>query len=313
MMIIPKIKILITGASGFIGQHLLEDLLPEDFEVRIITRQLNKSLRVKPDWIEIMQADLNDLESLKIACVGIDCVVNIAAEVRNVDTQFETNVTGTENLINAIIKNNIKKVIHISSVGVVGLPYSNKVVLVDEITLCNPNNGYEKTKKVSEDLFLEASLNYNFQLVILRPTNVFGEFHPFNALLNLFQRLKKNHWFLYEKNAIVNYLYVKDLTQLIVYLIKDYQKSEILNVGESVSLEVLVNHLSDILKQKVRYYYIPQFLVTFINLLGIVKVRSLSNKVIYSDDKLKHFFKYPFGLKTGLKRTITYYNKTNQL
>jgi nucleoside-diphosphate-sugar epimerase len=308
-----KIKILITGASGFIGQNLLEHIDFNKFDVRIITRDLSKVMRVKPDLVEVYQADLTDLASLKAACCEIDCLINIAAEVRNQSKQFDVNVLGTKNLIEAVNYCNVKKVIHISSVGVVGLQYSNQTVVVDENAPCSPKNGYEQTKKASEDLFLNASKQNNFNLIILRPTNVFGEYHPFNALLNLFKNIEKNSFFFCEKNAIVNYLYVQDLTDLICYLIDKDTENRVFNVGESMLLSDFVKHVSVILNKEITVYYLPKFLITFINVLGIHKLRSLSNQVVYSDVRLKSFFKYPFSVNSGLKKTITFYKAANRI
>ena len=76
-------KILITGASGFVGQHLLEDISPGDFEISIMTRDAEKKMRVLPVGCKIIKADLNDRLSLTNALKGIDVLVNTAAEVRN--------------------------------------------------------------------------------------------------------------------------------------------------------------------------------------------------------------------------------------
>ena len=308
-----KRKILITGASGFIGQHLLEDLSSQDYFIRIITRDLHKSMRVNLGGIDIKQADLTDLESLKKTFQGIDCIINIAAEVRNKDLQYDTNIVGTKNMIQAIIACHVKQVIHISSVGVVGMQYSNSTINIDELSNCDPKNGYEQTKKVSEDLFLEAAKQHDFKLVILRPTNVFGEFHPFNALLNLLKKTEKSSVFFMTKGAMVNYLYVKDLTHVIIFLIKNSSYSGIINVGESIPLKTFMSYIFELTNQKIRTIYLPIFLVNLAELIGIKKLRALSNKVSYSDEKLKHFFDYPYTTKVGLERTIANYYHSKQL
>ena len=113
-------KILITGASGFIGQHLIEMIALDMYKVSLLTRDVNKKQRIYRSEINILQGDLNDLPSLILATKDIDCIVNIAAEVRNQSQLAATNIQGVKNLMDAIVINGVKKIVHISSVGVVG-------------------------------------------------------------------------------------------------------------------------------------------------------------------------------------------------
>lgn len=302
-------NVLITGASGFVGQHLLEDIDPSQFKIKIITRHPEKKMRVQIPGIEILKADLNDHESLKRAFKGIDILVNTAAEVRNADKLAETNIEGTKNLIKAVVENKIPKVIHLSSVGVVGMQFSNEPVIVDEETVCHPKNEYERTKLESERLLIEASKHHGFQLIILRPTNVFGEYHPFNALLNMIQYINSEKPMLNTSKAMVNYVYVKDLTAVINRLLYDQHSKGILNVGGSDSLKHFSGSISEILNIKTKQITVPQFLINFMKNLKVDKFNAISNTVRYSDDKLRMFFKYPYDLQNGLKRTIYFYKE----
>jgi nucleoside-diphosphate-sugar epimerase len=254
-----------------------------------------------------LKADLTNYDSLKNAFDGVDIIVNIAAEVRNSQKLEETNISGTKNLIKAAIENKISKIIHISSVGVVGMQYSNSSIKVDEEARCFPKNEYEHTKLESERLLIEASQKYNFQLTILRPTNVFGEYHPFNALLNMMQYVNAEKVVFKTSNAIVNYLYVKNLTALIIHLLNDPHSKGIVNVGSSDSLKHFAESISQCLNKKSKLINIPQFLINFIDTIGIKKLRPISNRVIYNDEKLKTFFKYPYSLQSGIERTIACY------
>src|ERR1035437_7089710 len=230
------LKIAVTGAAGFIGQHLLEDISPGQFSLRVITRNASKPLRVLPVDCEVVEADLLNFHSLTKAFDGVDVVINIAAEVRNANMLVQTNIEGVKNLISAAVEKGVKKIIHISSVGVVGMQYGNVRQIVDEEAECFPKIEYERTKLESEKLLIEARKKHNFILNILRPTNVFGEYHPFNALLNFMSYTSNNKPMVGTSNAMVNYVYVKDLTALILQLVKDDREYGILNVGSSSSL-----------------------------------------------------------------------------
>jgi nucleoside-diphosphate-sugar epimerase len=305
------LKIAITGASGFIGQHLLEDISHTSFSVRIITRNPLKTIGHVTPETEIIKADLKDLGSLKKAFAGIDVIVNIAAEVRNDKLLADTNIEGTKNLIKAATENKVKKIIHLSSVGVVGMQYSDCLTHVSEETECAPKNEYERTKLESEKLLLDADKKNNWQLTILRPTNVFGENHPYNALLHLMNHIHSEKPTVCTRLAKVNYLYVKDLSQLIVKLISDEKEYGIVNVGQHKDLNAFVKLISAELGKKPKMVIIPPFLIKISNLVGINILKSVSNGVIYQDEKLKCFYKYPFGIEQGLRNTIEYYKKQN--
>jgi nucleoside-diphosphate-sugar epimerase len=302
------LKIVITGATGFVGRHLLEDIDPSKYTVRVITRNKEKKIIV-PAGSEIMEADLNNVNSLKKAFEGMDVVVNMAAEVRDEKKLEETNVGGTQNLIHAALSTNVSRIIHLSSVGVVGMQYSNVPIIISEDSACFPKNEYERTKLASEKLLIEAHKQNKFRLTILRPTNVFGEHHPFNALLHLINHINSGKTTACTRSATVNYVYVKDLTSLILQLVSDEREYGIVNVGSSCNLHSMMNMLSEELHKKKNIISAPQFLVNFIELTGIKKLRALSNRVVYSDEKLKTFYKYPYGIEKGLKRVISFYNE----
>lgn len=302
-------KIAITGASGFIGQHLLEDIDFTKYSVRALTRNLDKKMRVSPATCEIAKADLRDYESLNNAFKGVDVIINIAAEVRNDKMFADTNIAGTQNLINAAIANKVSKIIHISSVGVVGMSYNKAETIVDENTNCLPKIEYERTKLESEKLLIEANKKNNFKLTLLRPTNVFGEYHSFNALLNLMQRIIAGKFIMYSNTATVNYIYVKDLTTIILKLIEDEKEYGILNVGCSEKLDTFLGLISDKFGIKNKRYALPQIVFNFIGVFGIKKLNMVSNHVIYDDGKLQKSFQYPYGLAKGIERTILFYKQ----
>jgi nucleoside-diphosphate-sugar epimerase len=200
-------------------------------------------------------------------------------------------------------------VIHLSSVGVTGYQYSNAKLIVDELSECYPKNKYEKTKLVSEELLLTAQQRIGFELDIIRPTNVFGEAHPYNALLSFMSYVKSGKPFIYSKNAQVNYLYVKDLTQLIITLLNENHQKGIINIGQSIELIDFYRQVQSVLQSKNLEIILPTVFIKLMNKLNFGKIETISNQVIYNDAKLLHFYKYTYGEFEGLKRTITYYKQ----
>lgn len=307
-----KPNVIVTGASGFIGKSFLRQMNWDAFDITVLTRDVSKSF-LHSDKIKIVQGDLTQLSSLMNAFQGQDILVNLAAEVRNEAKLEETNVQGTKNLLEAIEKTGIRKVIHLSSVGVLGVGYQSKATLVDENYPATPDNSYEKTKKISEDLFLTAAKQQGFSLTVLRPTNVFGPEHPFQALLHMFQHARKNKPLLFVKNATVNYLYVDDLAASIHHFLQSEHKGGIYHVGSSLLLSEFYLMVKNGLSSRSKLIQLPSFIVKLATLFGIKKLIAVSNKVAYSDFKLKKEKTYMVGIEEGVYRTIKYYKERNLL
>lgn len=301
-----RTKVVITGASGFVGKHLLMDLDLHQFDVRVISRDASK-FKNFPSEVTCFQADLTDVDSLKSAFEGCEILIHMAAEIRTVNQLEKTNIEGTKNTLEAIKSATIRKVIHLSSVGVLGATYSINERIVREESDAQPSNEYERTKWISEQLFLQAASEEKFELHVLRPTNVFGEFHPFNALLNLMQHAKNRKIQPFTSGAKVNYVYVKDLTSVILNRMHSTQKREVLHVGNAVELKFFYQLLGKSLNVEPNLFKIPLFLVKFAHRLGVRKLDAVSNEIVFSDAKLCVDFQYPFGLAKGIENTVNYY------
>lgn len=141
----------------------------------------HKKLWCSTKDVEMEEGDLADVVAVSNALKDINVVINIAAELRD-RSKFElTNVRGVENLIAGCIQNKVDRLIHLSSVGVIGMPFSKERIVFDEGAICRPQEGYEKTKYKSEQLLLQAEAKGHIRLCIVRPTNVFGEHHPYKC------------------------------------------------------------------------------------------------------------------------------------
>lgn len=148
-------KILITGATGFIGKHLIPEL--GFCEVRCLVRKTSDVSWLKN--VELFYGDIVDVNSLDEAMKGIDIVIHMAAVVfEKKEIQDRINVEGTKNVVEACRKNKIKKLIYLSSVAVV---YGKET----------SNYNYSFTKKKAEELVLNAKLNS----IILRPSLIYGK------------------------------------------------------------------------------------------------------------------------------------------
>ncbi len=155
---LPKQKILVTGAGGFLGGYVIRDLLrTSNYEViglkrTNITRSIFKNNTGKVRWLE---ADLLDTPALEHALKGVDVVVHAAAMVsfhkRRRKEMYRINQTGTANLINIALDNQIKKFVHISSIASLGRPPETSELHEQiEWTTSNRNSHYAISKKLAE-------------------------------------------------------------------------------------------------------------------------------------------------------------------
>lgn len=308
-----KQKVIITGASGFVGKNFVKMLDMHHYEISVITRKKEKLSNLFDASVKIVEADLMDVDSLKSAFEGQEVLVNLAAEVRNHDLLEKTNVLGTKNCLEAIKDAGIKKVIHLSSVGVVGKPFSRTSIQIQEDVEPTPQNEYERTKNISEQLFVSEAKTSSFELVVLRPTNVFGEHHPFNALLNLMQTIENGKPLVYTSGAMVNYVYVSDVSASIVSALENKTKDGIYNVGYAIGLNDFYSAIMQAMNKKTRRFKVPSILTSFADKLGVKKLRSISNRLEYSDERLRENFTYPIGVEKGIENTVEYYKKQGVL
>ena len=176
-------KVLVTGAGGFIGSHLCESLVNEGYEVRALVRYNSKNFwgwlehsSVKNE-IEVIQGDIIDFDSVKKATKDVRIIFHLAALISipysyQVQQAFvNVNIKGMLNLMQASLLNGIEKFIHTSTSEVYG---TAQYVPMDENHPINPESPYAATKAAADYLALSFYKSFNLPVVILRPFNVYG-------------------------------------------------------------------------------------------------------------------------------------------
>ena len=169
-------KVLVTGATGFIGSHLSKRLLEDGHIVTLIVRNKNKLDKELQKNCLVVTADLLEREPVEKSLQGIEIVFNLAGNVKtwdSMDNYYSANVTAVENLLNGVIKNrnSIRKVIHCSTVDV----YAYTNTECSETDLADGGcYGYGKTKAIGEKILINELSNANIPYTVIRPTNVIG-------------------------------------------------------------------------------------------------------------------------------------------
>ena len=155
----------VTGASGFVGHHLVSALLERGMRVKVLTRT---ELPGRLVGTEIYRGDLFDESSLLTFLAGTELLINLAQPAGTMtDQRF---ALGMSNLARAAGRAGVRRLLHVSTAMVVGVPLGDHV---DEASPCRPATTYERQKLLAESIFL-SDLTQGVDVGILRPTAVFG-------------------------------------------------------------------------------------------------------------------------------------------
>ena len=178
-------KILVTGADGFIGSHVVETLVKSGHEVRafVLYNSFNswgwldesdKSIR---ESIDIFAGDIRDPHGVDKAVENQEVILNLAALIaipysyHSPDTYIDTNIKGTLNILQAARRHNVKRVVQTSTSEVYG---TAQYIPIDEVHPLHPQSPYAATKVGEDQLALSFHASFDVPVGILRPFNTYG-------------------------------------------------------------------------------------------------------------------------------------------
>jgi len=179
------LKILVTGADGFIGSHLTEALLQEGYDVRsfVLYNSFNsrgwldhapKAIR---DNLDVFSGDIRDPHGVKEAMKGCDAVLHLAALIaipysyHSPDTYVDTNIKGTLNVLQAAREIGVQRVVHTSTSEVYG---TARFVPITEEHPLQGQSPYSATKIAADQLAYSFYSSFGLPVVIARPFNTYG-------------------------------------------------------------------------------------------------------------------------------------------
>ncbi len=303
-------KILITGGTGFIGFHLIKELLSTTKnQIYCLTRKASipEKFRQFPfaspqlQRMHFISADITKEEQILKATQGMDLVIHLAASVSSNDTEenYRVNVLGAKNLVKACQENKVKRIIFTSSFTVMEPQPSN----------------YGKTKLQSEEVFKQSG----FPTTILRLAMVYGQggkgFHKF------MRNVKKFPFFIplvgrgdYRRQP----LYVEDVVKTILKCIKEEKtagKTYYLGGPEALSFREMMSIIAEELRIKKIFLPLPLGFLKFLGSLlesilphpPLTKrdITSIAQEVVFDTSLAEKELEFkPLTFREGVRRTL---------
>jgi len=205
-------KILVTGATGFTGGHLVRKLLEDSSnELRIIARDEKKSQELKELGVEVFIGDISDKETVFRAVKGADIVFHVAAAYREAKTDdsyyWDVNYKGTKYILDACLEYGVKRVVHTSTIGLVS---SVKNPPSNEEEAYSPGDVYQNSKCEAEKEALRYAREKGLAVSVVRPAAIYG---PGDLrMLKMFKMIAKKRWLFFGNGrAYLHMVYIDDL------------------------------------------------------------------------------------------------------
>ena len=229
----------VTGATGFMGRHLVERLNQEGHTTRALMRDPEKETDAK----EKVKGDLETAEGLEEFLTGVDVVVNLVGRFPPpFKDQLIGNAGNLENLCQAAVKSGTKKIVHISAAAVEQL-----------------DTTYSLSKKMAEEVADFYHKNFGLSFVILRPPNVYGPGSDHGVVYNFIKSAKETGGVNIHGDGTQkrDFLFVGDLVDAIVKSINHETAWDIFNVTTSdpKDLNELVSTLSKVMGKDIKANY----------------------------------------------------------
>lgn len=283
---IKKRRVVITGASGFIGSFLVNKLLSLGYEnIITINRKaidLKKTKNIKGNFSD--EALLQEILKKNDIVIHLACSSNPSISQQNIRKDIEENMIGSVTLLQVCVDKKINKFIYISSGGVIYGNHGMKKVKEDARTV--PINSHGIMKLSIENYLKVLNRLYNLNYIIIRPSNPYGRKNNDNknqGIIDVFLKKVNNNEGLEiwgDGKIVRDFIYIEDLIALIIKTINPKIKNETFNAGSGIGTSV-----NDILKMikkitgkniNVKYLKKRNFDVAY-NVLNIKKSETLLN------------------------------------
>jgi NAD dependent epimerase/dehydratase len=308
-------KVLVTGADGFIGSHLVEALLAQGAKVRALSyyNSFNywgwlEDIAVNPN-LEIVSGDVRDSNFCNTITEDIEVIFHLAALIAipysyvAPDSYVDTNVKGTLNICQSAMRNKCKKVIHTSTSEVYG---TAQYVPIDEKHPLQPQSPYSASKIGADAMAMSFYNAFNLPVVIARPFNTYGPRQSARAIIpTIISQIASGKKEIEIGDVIPtrDFNYVKDTCEGFIQLAtNDKVIGETVNIGSNTEISVgdLFEKIKHLMKSDVKF-------VT--NKSRKRPEKSEVFRLVCDNSKIKGLtgYKNKYDLDAGLAETIKWF------
>ncbi|MFQ6089331.1 MAG: NAD-dependent epimerase/dehydratase family protein [Candidatus Methanofastidiosia archaeon] len=320
-------KVLVSGATGLVGSHLVEKILEKGLKVKALVRKTSDLSHLKKLKVDLVFGDLENFKTLKKATENVDLVYHAAAKIlgENFKDFYQTNVIGTENLLKASLESGVSRFIFLSTVSVYG---SRNIVDGKEELERKATSHYGRSKVLAEDLVMKYHFEKNLKVSIARPRAIYGERDRY-YIPSIVKLSEKRIPLISGGKNLWDSIYVKDLCEALWLMAKkEKANGQAYNVtdGEKRTVFELIHTAQDILGVERTEMSIPYSLALGIGALFELKnlmrrnrdliftrsrIKSLCRDRNFNISKVKRElgFEPKYSLKEGLRRGIGWYKK----
>lgn len=246
-----KYKILVTGAAGFIGSHLTEELVKQGHQVKAFVRYNSRN-----DWgwlqtlpcladVEIQAGDIRDYDSVKNAVQGIDVIFHLAALIgipysyTSPLAYIKTNIEGTYNILQSAREEGVSRVVHTSTSEVYG---TARFVPITEDHPLHGQSPYAATKIAADQLAMSFYYSFGTPVTIIRPFNTFGPRQSARAVIPTIITQIASGQRKIKLGALYptrDFNYVKDTVRgFIAALESEKSVGEVINIGSNYEISI---------------------------------------------------------------------------
>lgn len=297
-----KTKILVTGATGFIGSKLCLTLAEMGYQVHALCRDTAHPNLMKHSNIQTFKGDLLNLANLEQAMLGCDEVYHTAALAKmwckNTHLFYEVNVVGTKHVMDLALKHQVKKVVYTSTCGVWG-PTVKYPMTENDPRIGGFPIDYERTKHLAE-LEVNTYVKKGLNVVTVNPSRVFGEgpITDSNTVSKMITGYLNGKWRVIPGSGenIANYAYLSDVVQGHIKAMQHGETGQryILG-GEDISFNDFFTTVKQISGKHLSMIKVPQPLIKLYSQIESIKTKLTGIAPVFLPafaDRLKYDQKY---------------------
>ena len=325
-------KILVTGASGFIGRQLCLKLGQQGHHIVALCRNTNHPYLIKHKNIHPVKGDILDIPSLQNALQGCKQVYHTAAMAklwcRNPNDFYDTNVTGTINVLETAKAAGVKRIVYTSTCGVWG-PTLNHPMTEDDPRVVGFPIAYERTKYLAE-LEVNKFVKQGLDVVTVNPSRVFGEgpVTDSNSVSKMVSGYLKGKWRIIpgDGSQVSNYAYLDDVVDgHIMAMEKGISGNRYILGGEDKSFNEFFGTLEQVSGKHLGMIRVPQKVIKFYSYIEAFKTKltglppfflpEFADRILYNQKYSSQKAAEQLGYKItpfeeGMKRTVNFLKTT---